>query len=146
MRTAIAAILYFAAVFGVGFLLGSQRVLWLEPRIGATFATFCEAPLLLAAIVVAARWIPGKVGMRSDLASLAMMGVGALILQQIADFTLGIALRGIDPAQQLAYLVTTPGLTYLALLLAFAGMPMLLNAGRAAAQHRRTDEHRRDLG
>jgi hypothetical protein len=34
MRIAGAAALYVVIVFGAGFLLGSIRVLWLEPRVG----------------------------------------------------------------------------------------------------------------
>ena len=102
MRIAAAAALYFAIVFGVGFLLGPIRVLWLEPRLGPTLAVVCEAPFLLAAMMVASRWVPCVVRLRQDLASLALMGGGALVLQQIADFAVGIGLRGISPSEQLA--------------------------------------------
>ena len=53
-----AAVLYFLLVFGVGFLLGPIRVLFLEPRLGPVAAVLCEAPLLLLAIYLAARWVP----------------------------------------------------------------------------------------
>jgi hypothetical protein len=44
MRIAAAGLLYFAIVFGTGFILGPIRVLWLEPRVGPLVATACEAP------------------------------------------------------------------------------------------------------
>jgi hypothetical protein len=47
------------------------------------------------------------------------VGVGALVLQQLADFAFGIFLRGITPAQQLAHLATLAGLIYVELLIAF---------------------------
>ena len=51
MRQLPAAVaLYFAIVFGVGFLLGPIRVFLLEPRLGATLAVLLEAPLLLIAM------------------------------------------------------------------------------------------------
>jgi hypothetical protein len=130
MRIVIAALLYFAIVFGVGMALGPIRVLWLEPRLGPTLAVLCEAPFLLAAMVLAARWVPRKTGLGSDLASLASMGIGALTLQQAADLALGVSLRGLTPAQQLANLATPSGMVYLALLVVFAALPAALNARR----------------
>ncbi len=132
MRIAAAALLYFAIVFGVGFILGPIRVLWLEPRLGPVLATACEAPLLVAAMIVAARWSPRRTRMDKDLASLMLMGLGALLLQQIADFAVGIGLRGLSASEQLAHFATPQGLIYAALLLAFAAMPALLN--RRAAE------------
>jgi len=128
MRAATAASLYFAIVFGAGFLLGPIRVLWLEPRFGMTAAALCEAPLLLAAMILAARWVPGKVGLPLRLPLLATMGIGALVLQQFADFIVGIALRGLAPGEQLAHFMTPAGMIYGGLLLAFAAMPMLVHA------------------
>jgi hypothetical protein len=61
MRIAAAAALYFTIVFGVGFLLGPIRVLWLEPLVGPTAAALCEAPFLLAAMVIASLRVPGVV-------------------------------------------------------------------------------------
>jgi hypothetical protein len=42
MRVTLAMLFYFGLVFGVGFLLGPIRVLWLEPRFGPIIATACE--------------------------------------------------------------------------------------------------------
>ena len=53
MRVTLAMLFYFGLVFGVGFLLGPIRVLWLEPRFGPIVATACEAPFMLLAILVA---------------------------------------------------------------------------------------------
>jgi len=130
MRVAAAAALYFALVFGVGFVLGPIRVLWLEPWLGKTAAVFCETPFLLIAMIVAARWVPGKVGLRIGLGSLAAMGAGALVLQQIADFAVGTTLRGMTPIEQLANFETPAGVLYAAALLAFAAMPALVNRDR----------------
>jgi hypothetical protein len=127
MRIAIAALLYFVIVFGVGMVLGPFRVLWLEPRLGATLAVLCETPFLLAAMVIAARWVPRRLRLGNDLASLVVMGLGALVLQQAADLALGVWLRGLTPAEQLANFATPPGGIYLALLVIFAGLPAALN-------------------
>jgi len=126
MRIVAATACYFAIVFGAGFLLGPIRVLWLEPRVGPIIAAGCEAPFLLAAMVVAARWVPRVLRLQRDLVSLLLMGVGALVLQQIADFAVGIGLRGISASEQLAQFVTLQGLIYAVLLVAFVVMPVLL--------------------
>jgi hypothetical protein len=127
MRIAAAAMLYFAVVFGVGFLLGPIRVLWLEPKLGPTIASLCEAPFLLIAMVVGAHWVPHFVRLRPSWPSLALMGGGALVLQQLADFAVGISLRGLAPSEQLAHFSTAHGLIYAGLLVAFAAMPIMIN-------------------
>jgi hypothetical protein len=122
-----AAVLYFAIVFGVGLALGPIRVFWLEPRIGPVMASFCEAPFLLATMVVAARWIPKRLGLASNPLVLGFMGLGALALQQVSDFSVGIALRGMTLTDQIARLASVPGFIYLTLLMLFTVMPLLLN-------------------
>lgn len=127
MMIAGAAVLYFLIVFGVGFLLGPIRVLVLEPRVGQLAAVLVEAPFLIAAIVLAARWVPRWCGTAPTTASLLGVGFGALVLQQIADFLVGLTLRGIGPAEQLARFATLEGAIYAGLLLLFALMPLLAN-------------------
>ena len=53
-----AGIAYAATVFGIGFLLGTARVLLLAPRVGPTIAVLVETPVILAASwYVAAYWM-----------------------------------------------------------------------------------------
>ena len=127
MRIIAGAVLYFLIVFGVGFVLGPVRVYWLERQLGETMATFCEAPFLLIAIVLAARWLPKVLRLRTNITSLAVMGVGALFLQQLADFAVGSVLRGITPAQQISHFARPAGLIYTTLVIIFAVMPILAN-------------------
>jgi hypothetical protein len=126
LQIAAAALLYFAIVFGVGFVLGPIRVLWLEPQLGPFLAVLCEAPFLFAAIVLAAHWTPGAVGLPRDAVSLGAMGAGALALQQIADIVVGLALRGMTLSEQYAQFATPQGVVYGALLIAFVLMPVLV--------------------
>jgi hypothetical protein len=123
MRIALAILLYFGAVFGAGFLLGPIRVVWLEPRVGAIIATACEAPFLLMAMLAAARWVPHVFNIRQDPKAL----IGALILLQIADFTVGFWLRGVTPTEQIAQFGTGQGSIYAGLLALFAVMPWAAN-------------------
>jgi hypothetical protein len=127
MAVIAAALLYSVSVFAVGLALGPIRVLWLEPAIGPVAAELCEAPFLLAAMIVASRWIPSFLHLRRDLTSLGWMGLGALAIQQAADMAVGVYLRGIGPADQFAYFATGPGLIYGCLLLIYAAMPMLVH-------------------
>jgi hypothetical protein len=106
MRVTLAMLFYFGSVFGVGFLLGPMRVLWLEPRFGPFIATACEAPFLLMAMLVAARWVPCVFNIRRDPKTLVLVGIGSLALLQIADFTVGFWLRSITPTEQFAQLPT----------------------------------------
>jgi hypothetical protein len=125
-----AAVLYSLIVFGVGFILGPVRVLWLEPLIGRTAATLCEAPLILAAMMFAALWVPSKIGMGADTWSLVNMGLMALGILILADVSVGTAIRGITWTAQFAYFATPAGLIYLGLLAVFALMPALINTKR----------------
>ena len=133
MKIIAAALLYFAVVFTVGLMFGPIRVFWLEPIFGEVLAAIFEAPFLVVAMVVASRWIPSVLRMRRDLASLGLMGLGALAIQQAADLAVGVYLRGITPAEQIAHFATGAGLVYAGLLVAFAAMPVLLNRGTTPA-------------
>ena len=133
MRTAAAALLYFAVVFAIAFLLGTVRVVWLEPQFGRAAAELCEAPFLLVTMVFASRWVPRVLQLRRDLVSLGLMGLGALAILQGVDLAVGVFLRGITPAEQLANFATVPGMIYAALLIAFAAMPVLLSSDTLTA-------------
>jgi hypothetical protein len=122
-----AALLYFLAVFGAGFALGPIRVLWLEPRLGVVAATLCEAPFLLFAMIAAAYWIPRIVSISAGTGAMLAMGLGALALQQAADFIVGTALRGISATDQWARLASPEGAIYAVLLVLLALMPAVVN-------------------
>jgi hypothetical protein len=51
-----AGVLYFALVFGAGFVLGTIRTLWIVPRVGTRTDELMETPLMLVVTIVAARW------------------------------------------------------------------------------------------
>ena len=114
-------------MFVAGFVLGPIRVLWLEPRLGVVAATLCEAPFLLLAMIAAAYSIPRVTRIDASIGAMLAMGIGALALQQAADFVVGTALRGISATDQLARLATPEGAIYAALLVLFALMPAIVN-------------------
>jgi hypothetical protein len=130
MRLLSAVALYFVVVFVAGFLLGSVRVFWLEPRMEKALAVLCETPFLLLAMVLAARWVTERFRITADRTSLVAIGVGALVLQQIIDLSLGAALRGLTLVEQLQNFETPAGAIYAVLLPLFAAMPLLVNGRR----------------
>jgi hypothetical protein len=127
MRILTSAVLYFAVVYPVPFLIGPIRAAWLEPRLGHAISLLCEALVLLIAMALAAKWIPKKLALDTNQRSLLTMGVGALALRQVVDFIVGISLRGNTPGEQLAYLASPAGSVYLAAIAVFAIMPVVVN-------------------
>jgi hypothetical protein len=127
MRLVAATLLYFATVFGAGFLFGAIRVFLLESRLGKAGATLCEAPFLLAVMIFAARASPRWTGLSMGGGSLITMGVAALLLQQGADIAIGTLVRGLTLRAQLRNFATPAGIVYALLLLLFTAMPLLAN-------------------
>jgi hypothetical protein len=125
-RALTAAMLYFTLVFAAGFVLGPVRVFLLEPWAGNTIAVLIEAPFLLAAIVWAERYVARRLHLSPVLADLLVMGGGAAVLVLLADFAIGVPLRGIAMADQLNYLATPAGRIYLILVTLFALAPAML--------------------
>jgi hypothetical protein len=126
MRTIIASLVYFGIVFGSGFVFGVFREMVLTPAYGRATAVMLEAPFMLVAIVAGA-WIAvhrGSLG--QNRLSLAMVGIIGFLLVQIAEFGVGLGLRGISVQDQLSYLKTTAGQIYLGLLAIFVLMPLIV--------------------
>ena len=130
MKVLQAALLYFTIVFGIGFILGPIRVLVVAPAFGEAGAVLCEAPILLAVMWYAARYVPHRVGIPDNRSSMVTMGILAAALVLAADFLVGFALRGMTWDSQFAYLRAAAGLVYLALVVGFALMPAFANSAR----------------
>jgi len=81
-------ILYFAFVFGVGFVLGSGRVLWAVPHFGVRMAELMKTPIMFLVTIVAARWLVRRLAVPYTLSSRLGMGCVALGLLLAAEFTL----------------------------------------------------------
>ena len=122
-----AALAYFAVVFTVGFLCGPIRILMLEPMFGATASVLFEAPILLMAMLYAARFVPRRLRLTPTAAAHLGMGGGALMLVLLADAGVGLFVRHLPLAEIVASFTTPAGRIYAALLLLFALMPWLVN-------------------
>ncbi len=126
MQTLKAGILYFAVVFGAGFVLGPIRILWAVPRFGTRMAELMETPFMLPVIIVAARWIVRRLALPSIPSSRLGMGCIALGLMVVAEFTLVLWLRGLSISEYLASRDPVSGTVYYAMLAVFAIMPLLV--------------------
>ncbi len=121
-----AGVLYFAIVFGAGFVLGTVRTLWLIPRVGTRIAELMEAPIMLVITFAAARWIVLRLA--SPARSSARLGIGAIALGLLlfAEFGLVLWLRGISIREYLATRDPVSGTVYYAMLGLFGLMPLLV--------------------
>lgn len=114
-----AATLYFALVFGAGFLMGSIRVPLLVPRLGERTAELVEAPIMLMVIFLASRYVVSRFRLAARASILA--GLLALVLLVCAELGLsavmGRTILDRDPVS---------GSVFLASLLVYAALPWLL--------------------
>jgi hypothetical protein len=133
MRSLKAAVIYFVLVFGVGFILGPMRVLWLIPRVGTRAAELLETPLMLVAIFLAARWINRRfVATREDASGLVRLRIGLIAFALLlgAELAVGIALRRMSPVEIFTNRDPVSGIVYYISLVIFALMPWLLSKGK----------------
>lgn len=119
------AAVYFGVVFGVGFLLGIVRVLVLEPRLGERWAELAEAPLMLVAIVLSARFVVHRFPAAQEASYLVSGGI-ALLLLLLVEFSVVLGIRGLTISEYFAERDPVAGGVYVLLLVIFAAMPWVL--------------------
>jgi hypothetical protein len=119
-----AALAYWAAIFALGFALGTVRTLWLAPALGELAAVALELPVMLGASAWAAHRLTRRHAIAAPGPALAM-GALAFALLLAAELALALAL-GRSAGEWLASLGEPPGLLGLAGQVAFALMPLAL--------------------
>jgi hypothetical protein len=97
-----AGALYFALVFGAGFVLGTIRVLWVVPRVGERTAELIETPIMLLVIMLAARWVARRFAVASTPTTRLGVGGVALGFLLVAEWTLVLWLRGLTMGEYVA--------------------------------------------
>lgn len=126
MNTVKAGILYFVLVFAAGWVLGPLREFWLIPIVGQRVALLTEVPLMVLAMIAAARWTIRKLGVPYAITTRTIMGAVALGLLLIAE---AVGVRWVRQLSWEAYVArfdfVTRSITALSFLL-YAGMPMLV--------------------
>lgn len=125
MQILKAGLLYFAIVFGAGFVFGTVRTLWVVPRVGTRLAELMEMPIMLGVTIVAAQWTVRYLAIPSTLSARLTMGGIALVLLLVAEFGLMFRLRGLSIREYLVTRDPVSGTVYYLMLVAFAIMPVL---------------------
>ena len=118
-----AGALYFALVFGAGFVLGSIRVPFLVPRLGERIAELLEAPVMLAVIFFASRHVVRRYALAAS-ASIAV-GLLALLLLVAAELVLAVTISGRSVSGYISSRDPVSGSVYLASVLVYAALPWL---------------------
>ena len=122
-----AAFLYFAVVFGAGFVLGPVRLLWAVPRFGTRTAELMEMPIMLVVTIVAARWVIRRRGVPPTTRARLGMGGRALGLLLFAEFALVLRLRGLSLEEYFASRDPVSGAVYYLMLGVVAVPPLVLS-------------------
>ncbi len=126
MQILKAGVLYFALVFGAGFVLGPIRILWAVPRFGERMAELMETPIMFAVTILAARWVVRRLALPSIPLRRLGMGCVALGLLLVAEFTLVLWLRGLSIRDYFEGRDPVAGTVYYLMLGVFAIMPLLV--------------------
>lgn len=129
-----AGLIYFAIVFGFGFIFGTIRTLWIVPHIGARTAELIETPLMIAISFLAAHKIVRHLHVPFTIFKRLTMGIVGLALMLCAEFTLVLWLRGLSLQQYFATRDPVSGTAYYFALLLFAIAPLLVGRHRTPIQ------------
>ncbi len=125
-----AGALYFAAVFTIGFGLGTTRTLLIVPRLGERRAELLEAPVMVLVSFFMARWAVGRMTVPYVVSQRILMGAAGLLLLLAAEFGFVLWLRGISLQQYFATRDPVAGAVYYSALVVFALAPLCVQRGR----------------
>jgi len=131
MKALKAGALYFALVFGAGFILGPIRLYFVVPSIGTRMAELMEIPIMIAVIFFAARWVVRRLGIPPTPGIRLGMGCTAFVLLLAAEFGFVLWLQGLSISEYLATRDPVSGTVYYISLGVFAIMPILVEKRRA---------------
>jgi len=125
LRTIKPSLLYVGIVFGIGFLLGTIRVIFLVPLIGEQWAELLEMPFMLVAITYTAKYLVHKHPLLS-IRDWLSVGIKALLILLSVEFTVVLGLRGISLAEYFGSRDIVSGSAYLISLLIYMLMPLYI--------------------
>lgn len=127
-----AALAYFGLIFAAGFIMGTIRVLLVEPRLGPSWSVALELPVMLGLSAFAARWLAGLFAVEPAAPALLRMGLVALALLVAAETVLGLCAFGQSIADQVTAYASPRGILTLAGQIGFGLMPLLVARRRPA--------------
>ncbi len=101
--------LYFALVFGLGFLLGSARAAAMTFGLERGMLVAIEVPVMLAFAWWAAGWCARILSVPTLLPARLVMGLAMFVLLRIGEALVGLLLMDLTLARQVAQLWTLRG-------------------------------------
>jgi hypothetical protein len=120
-----AATIYFACVFCIGFVLGTFRVLVLNPLVGEFNATALEIPIMLTVSWFVCRRVMRRFAIPRTMSSGVAVGGLAFALLMIAELGLSVLLFDRTLTQYFDALQSDAGMLGFAAQIAFALFPLL---------------------
>ncbi|MGE3856889.1 MAG: hypothetical protein AB7G21_08015 [Dehalococcoidia bacterium] len=130
---------YALAVFVVGFVLGTLRVLVVAPVTGEVAAVAIEVPIMLLAAALIAPRVAARArigGARGERATMGAVGLGVLLA---LEWALAVAVFGRSPAEVVASYGTAAGILGLAGQVGFAFVPLFTSPALAGGAGRGRD-------
>ena len=125
-RIVKAGFAYFGLVFGAGFFLGSIRVPFLVPRFGERIAELIETPFMFVVVVIAARYIARRYSLPPQPFIRLSVGAIGLSLLVVAELAFVAAVQRGSISEYVANKDPVAGTVFLAMLVLFALMPLIL--------------------
>lgn len=126
IRVVRAGLLYFAVVFGAGFVLGFFRVVFVVPKIGVRWAELIEVPMMITISYFVARWLIGRLQIPYRLPDRVCIGIIALFLLISAELGLVFWLQKLTLGEYVASRDPISGTAYLISLLLFGIFPLIV--------------------
>jgi len=125
---------YFALVFGAGFVLGSVRVPFLVPRLGERTAELIETPFMLVVVLLAAMFVARRFALPAATSARLAVGFLALGLMLAAEVLLAVVIQDRSLGETIASRDPVSGSVFLAMLVLFALMPLILARAQRARE------------
>lgn len=129
-RALIAASAYFLALFALGFILGTIRVIFVAPRVGEFAATMAEVPVMLAAAFFICRWAIRRWQVSPAIGGRVAMVPWFLALLFAFEALLGATLFGRSVAEQWAAMSTPAGLVGISAQIIAALLPLFVGKSK----------------
>jgi hypothetical protein len=129
-----AGLAYFALVFGAGFMLGSVRVPFLVPRLGERIAELIETPFMFVVVLLSAMFIARRFALPAATSVRLTVGFLALGLLLASEVLLAVAIQDRSLGENIASRDPVSGTVYVAMLVLFALMPLIIARAQLARQ------------
>ncbi|MBS0616208.1 MAG: hypothetical protein JSR58_06625 [Verrucomicrobia bacterium] len=120
-----ASFFYFLALFALGFVLGTLRVVFVAPQIGELFAISLELPLMLGASWVICLRLLRQATFLLTRKNLWIFGGSAFAYLMIAEWWVAVSIIKISMGAYFTHFATWPGMIGLAGQIVFGLLPRL---------------------